>query len=344
MRFLHTSDLHLRREHPERLEALDALLETARERDCRALVIAGDLFDSKAEALALADESRRRFDASGLEVVLIPGNHDAEAFPHLSSLGRRVRILREPGDRAAIEGVTFLGLPFQRGIGARGVLDRLPACPPPAVLVAHASFFTPEFASLAEDITDANEFPLYPDDLRGRPWPYAALGHYHAPSAHDIDGVRAVYPGTPCSISRRETGPRRAMQVEVDGGVRTEAVVLPTAYFVVHRFVAVDGMEDALRTRINEALSSLPDRHARAVVRVDAFVRDADALERDLAGAYGGRVHQLEVERQSLTVDSPVAAEFQRAVLEMAPADPDRDEIIFRAMTLGLRALAEKAR
>src|SRR6056297_76958 len=78
---VHTADVHLRADAPERLEALEAVLDVAEDRDADVLTIGGDLFDRPDDVDELRSDLRNRlFSDRPFEIVLIPGNHDVAAF------------------------------------------------------------------------------------------------------------------------------------------------------------------------------------------------------------------------------------------------------------------------
>jgi len=86
MRLLHTSDWHLGRSFhgasllEEQTEALDRIVELAREGAVDLVVIAGDLYDRAippAEAVSLFTNTLARLRSAGIAVVAIAGNHDS---------------------------------------------------------------------------------------------------------------------------------------------------------------------------------------------------------------------------------------------------------------------------
>jgi len=105
MRLLHTSDWHLGRSFhgasllDEQAEALDRIVELAREGAVDLVVIAGDLYDRAippAEAVSLFTDTLARLCSAGIAVVAIAGNHDSHVRvsvydPLLSALGVTVR-------------------------------------------------------------------------------------------------------------------------------------------------------------------------------------------------------------------------------------------------------------
>ena len=105
MRLLHTSDWHLGRSFhgasllDEQAEALDRIVQLAREAAVDLVVIAGDLYDRAippAEAVSLFTDTLARLRSAGIAVVAIAGNHDSHVRvsvydPLLSALGVTIR-------------------------------------------------------------------------------------------------------------------------------------------------------------------------------------------------------------------------------------------------------------
>jgi exonuclease SbcD len=105
MRLLHTSDWHLGRSFhgasllDEQAEALDRIVELAREAAVDLVVIAGDLYDRAippAEAVSLFTDTLARLRSAGIAVVAIAGNHDSHVRVSvydqlLSDLGVTIR-------------------------------------------------------------------------------------------------------------------------------------------------------------------------------------------------------------------------------------------------------------
>jgi len=124
MRLLHTSDWHLGRSFhgtsllEEQAEALDRIVDLAREAAVDLVVIAGDLYDRAippAEAVSLFNDTLARLRRSGIAVVAIAGNHDSHVRVSvydqlLTDLGVTIRgavtraaepVLVEPADGGA---------------------------------------------------------------------------------------------------------------------------------------------------------------------------------------------------------------------------------------------------
>ena len=147
MRLLHTSDWHLGRSFhgasllEEQAEALDRIVELAREAAVDLVVIAGDLYDRAippAEAVSLFTDTLARLRSAGIAVVAIAGNHDSHVRVSvydqlLSDLGVTIRgavsraaepVLVQPGGGG--DAVAVYPLPYLEPVvdGPR-LLDRL---------------------------------------------------------------------------------------------------------------------------------------------------------------------------------------------------------------------------
>jgi exonuclease SbcD len=86
MRFLHTSDWHLGRSlhradlREAQARFLDHIVETARDEQVDAVLVAGDVYDRAippVDSVALYDDVLARLSAARVRVVLISGNHDS---------------------------------------------------------------------------------------------------------------------------------------------------------------------------------------------------------------------------------------------------------------------------
>lgn len=75
MKIAITADCHLSPNHPERKQALEKILEKLKFSNINILIIAGDLFDKKAQNYSEFDEILKKFP--NIFVYAIPGNHDS---------------------------------------------------------------------------------------------------------------------------------------------------------------------------------------------------------------------------------------------------------------------------
>ena len=205
-RILHTADLHLTEDHPERWDALEALLGAARDHAVDALLVAGDLLDRGGDHAALRPRVRAAFASIEVPVLLVPGNHDRTAYRPGQDWGPRTTLLLgEPVQETTVECVRVVAVPFpEREIGfaqvRRDVEARLAARPDAAgasdrrrLLVLHGTLIDAAAPQIQDD-SRAQEagpyFPIRTEDLAALPVDYVALGHYHQHADRGVGRVR----------------------------------------------------------------------------------------------------------------------------------------------------------
>lgn len=202
IRLAHSSDLHLASDYRpgEDLARLRAVLETARQADADALLLAGDVFDHNRVKLALIDEVGRAIADAGLQVVILPGNHDCLAP---GSVYRR-------GGLGEVPNVEVLGITVEEAvllpeldlqIWGRPHLDHVdmsPLADPRArngtrwsVAMAHGHWVSGPQDHHRSWLIRQQELEALGDD-------YLALGHWDLATRVGLDGVLpAYYSGSP---------------------------------------------------------------------------------------------------------------------------------------------------
>lgn len=223
MKFLHSSDLQLGRpfSHVEdddakaalrqaRIDALKKLGQTAKEKQCAFVLVAGDFFDSCIPGDRTIDAACSAIRESGVPFYIIPGNHDHAGAEGLwekpffrSSKPENLHILLEPSPIVR-EDAVILPCPLFRKQTTSSVHDWLSnrdmeADLPkdlPRIVLAHGSIqdFGSDAADEDDDTTlsnnfldiDAIEHDVHPD--------YIALGDWHGMKKVND---RAWYSGTP---------------------------------------------------------------------------------------------------------------------------------------------------
>jgi exonuclease SbcD len=238
MKILHTADLHLKAVGDERWEALTAVVEIGRKQKIDALVIAGDLFDSAQDAGRLYDKLRPVLSGSGFPILILPGNHDHNSYPTGIFLGDGVSVLSSLKDPVEIGGVRFWGLAFvpreRSGVLAllHSIREKLTAGKT-NILVYHGELTDKIFdrSDLGEEGAE-RYMPARLSYFADLNIDYVLAGHFH--TSFDIlrfgeDGY-FVYPGSPVSVTKKETGQRAINLFEV--GKPPARFVLDTAHFV----------------------------------------------------------------------------------------------------------------
>lgn len=216
MKILHTSDIHLRETGDERWQALRELVSIARDERADLMVVSGDLFDTKIAADRLRVPIREIFNSLPARVLILPGNHDADALSAGQYFGDRVTLMSGPESRYENDSVRVFPLPFERIDGA-AVMERLlslraQATPDKTNIVLFHGELLDIFFDRARygDEEDSGYMPVRLSGLDGLGIDYVLAGHFHA--QFDIQSFKDgyfVYPGSPVSVTRKEQGRRK---------------------------------------------------------------------------------------------------------------------------------------
>lgn len=315
LRVFHCADLHLSRaERSYGLEVLADLVHHCRLTEADAWVLSGDVFDTPADADALAEDVVSHLaDLGDLPVVMIPGNHELAggASPDsLKPLAAKLApaltlVLEEPfglvlPDHPELE---LLGVPFRR------TYEDFPDWRPPAKTrpwrvgllhgVVNGLTFSGESEEEEHGVIDPHLFARLALD-------YAALGHIHAGREARQGSCLAHYPGSARVWRRGESGPRSAALVILDdGGVHTEIVTLEAAGQYVARSIPLD--EDGMPVEHDSAEALLEavseGRSAQDWLRLELTgftesITPVEELQRKLQRLGEGQFRRFEVVHQ----------------------------------------------
>jgi len=237
MKILHTGDIHLKAHGDDRWKTLERLIDLGRESSVEVFVVSGDLFDRDVDAENLRPRIRELFSNTGFKIVLIPGNHDRDSYRRDMWFGEDVVILTDITVPFECESVRVWGMPFEplegekilrilHSLESRLTTDRTD------ILLYHGELLDAFFSR--EDFGDEGEGRYMPvklsyfNDLK---IDYVLAGHFH--SNMDVwkleNGGYFVYPGSPVSITKRETGQRKVNIFEP--GTSPSEVFLDTPHF-----------------------------------------------------------------------------------------------------------------
>jgi len=260
IRLLHTADVHLGRafgylgaharpQHQQRLlQTFERLIQTARQHNCHALLIAGDLFDSPRIARRWVDHALDLLGSAGMPVAIIPGNHDpAEHHPfrertlpvHVYFLWRAERFGLPELD------LELIACPAGTVREWGQLLRRDSRGAPFQVALVHGSMPTPE-----------GKGDLTPQMISDSQLDYIALGDWHSPQDFSRDGVACWYSGAPEMIMPDQQLPGCALLVELERGQPARVQPLPigeaqppkgNSVFDVSAFTDIDSLIAAIR-------------------------------------------------------------------------------------------------
>jgi DNA repair protein SbcD/Mre11 len=228
MKILHTADIHLREHEDKRWHALEQVIETGKKEKAGLCIISGDLFNKGVDAEKLRPKIRNLFSGNGFKILVIPGNHDKDSFRSGLFFGEDTIILNKNSNLFENNEVRVAGLPFQ-SIEGQQLLDRLAGFKPvftadkPNILVCHGELLDSFFSR--RDLGDeGNEryMPFWLWYFHQLNVDYVLAGHFH--SRFDVRRLENqgyfVYPGSPVSITRKETGKRKINLFELGGEPR----------------------------------------------------------------------------------------------------------------------------
>lgn len=216
MKILHTADIHIKEFEDERWNTLQKLIEIGGEQKIDIFIISGDLFDKDFNAEILRPKIRDLFSNNNFKIVIIPGNHDRESYKSDMYFGEDAIIISDINKPYEIDGVNIWGLPFEN-IDSEKILRKLHSIEskldPKSVniLLYHGELLDAFFSR--KDFGDEGEERYMPVKLsyfKDLKIDYILAGHFH--SKFDIRSLESggyfVYPGSPVSITKGETGQR----------------------------------------------------------------------------------------------------------------------------------------
>jgi DNA repair exonuclease SbcCD nuclease subunit len=201
---VHSSDIHVDDDAGwayTGLIGLRAVLEQARVLVADVVLLAGDTFDNHRVSAPVLRQAADLITGSGLQVVLLPGNHDpvlpdclfrrSGLAPHPS-----VHVLGVTRDETILFAEHDLEISGRAHRGFSDMAPLYPSTPRSArwrVVIAHGHYVPPEeWAANAH-----RSWRIGDDNLACVDADYIALGHWDRPTAVGDGSVRAFYSGSP---------------------------------------------------------------------------------------------------------------------------------------------------
>ena len=282
MKILHSADIHLKEYEDERWKALQELIGIGKKENVEIFAISGDLFNKDIDAENLRPKIRELFSDNGFQIVLIPGNHDSDSYRSGMYFGEDTTILTDSEDCFEYKGVRIYGVPFEP-IGGEKILyklhslrDKLTPGKKKNILLYHGELLDAFFSR--KDFGDEGEERYMPVKLsyfKDLNIDYVLAGHFHSnfQIRRLANGGFFVYPGSPLSLTKRETGQRKVNIFKL-GGPPGE-YLLNTPYLEEVN-ITFDPLKDKIPLQIvRKHLASFPPE-AKIVLTIKGYVNSKE--------------------------------------------------------------------
>jgi len=277
MRILHTSDFHLRTNNDEKWFALKEVLELGRREGIEVMVVSGDFFDRKVDVEILRTPLRQLFEQYPFQILILPGNHDYQAFREGYVFGDNVKIFLHHFDPPwEKENVAIWGYPYslhseEKILENLFKLKNLVQKEKINILLIHAELKEALFTEFDSGEEEERYMRVSLEYFRDLPFHYILAGHFHTRFNfwNIAEDKYFVYSGTPVSQTRREIGKRKVNLFEV-GGEPTE-VELNTFHYQVETLTFSPFEEKDPFERIKEIVEVFPP-YAESILILEGFI------------------------------------------------------------------------
>ena len=253
MKFLHTADLHLKKQ--EDLFIVELIVEKAKNFDADVILIAGDLFDSDSAYQDIEAPLISRLEAFDGEILILPGNHDNIYLSKRNRLSLNSKVLNTPEPFLSLKrgDITIRAVPFKEDFALSEITLR-PDNPDRTLLLIHGSFYD---SSFFYDDEHKNYLPILKSDVSGL-YGYVALGHYHKAFERKLGTTLLINPGSPVVTRQSDIGERKVALVDSkDWSFEWAALPVPYNLPLELYFSVFETPEDFL----TRAITKIRDTH-----------------------------------------------------------------------------------
>jgi len=297
MKILHTADIHLSEKRPESLRSLELIIELAYENNVDLLTIGGDLFDTYKDAEALRIKVRKCFSGLDFPVIAIPGNHDNKVFRKSLDFGTSFQALTvEPVEIYAStdENINIVGVPFVDRV-SDGLLSSLKDNRRDGainILILHCTL---DIAFSSDDFGDEKEreyFSIDKTTLNSLGYDFILAGHFHSRFDKRRLGPNCVfvYPGSPLSLSWKETGKRGVALLDTESRTIQHLSLESSYYRDVLDVDVTIGNELEVIQQVNNWISDVKDDNGEFFVLIDGFGEMGEIEFREKLETHGDNI------------------------------------------------------
>ncbi len=281
MKILHTADLHIQIKNDSRWKTLELLIDIAKKENVNVMVISGDLFDTEVAADNSRVELRELFTGNPFHTLIIPGNHDMDAYSASFYFGDSATLFSSKNiqeNKYHVGDACFIGLPF-KNLDSVSVANLLMKYSDGLqkdcinILIYHGELLDTFYSR--EDFGSEGESRYMPTRLslfKDLPFNYVLAGHFHSNfDVYEIaEGKYFVYPGTPISITKRELGRRCVNLFEL--GDQPKDLEIDTQHFEKIRITLYPDMEGDPIEIVEEYLRKAHPE-ANILLTIDGFIQ-----------------------------------------------------------------------
>ncbi|MGQ9816454.1 MAG: metallophosphoesterase family protein [bacterium] len=194
------------------MKILDWIVDKGNQYKTDYIIIAGDLFDSNTDATLLRAEVKKVFEKTRAEIMVIPGNHDAESYGLNYDYGKNVKqLIKKPFELFMIKGIKFLAIPFQSATFSECIKDLSEEVD---ILIAHGTVYDLSILPILNQ--ESSEYmPIYPKEIENL-CRCALLGHIHSQYIElSYRKAKVLYPGAPLALSTKCRESRKLVLLEI---------------------------------------------------------------------------------------------------------------------------------
>jgi exonuclease SbcD len=329
----------LSRKNSQTLDGLREVLNVARKNKVDVVTIGGDLFESEEDAEALRPELRTKlFSGNEFQIIVIPGNHDKEAYRRNLDFGSDLRVLTKlPMDAVRQERVIIVGVPFLENPSEELVASLREATEEQFIniLLLHCTL---DISYAPADFGEEQEKEYFPIDsytLSGLGFDFVLAGHFHADFIKkDLgEGCLFVYPGSPISLSWKHLGRRKVALLDTE---RRDIKEIPINSFYYDKLEI--RITPGSETQRLEEISGWVETHANEPCELKISVAGHGEMSEKEFGELlkkGARCAQIEANTYRNVEDilrDPIYHDFKQLLQNREDLTEKKDDIDYRAI------------
>lgn len=270
MKIVHTADVHLASDHPERMEALQEVLKICEDEKADLLLITGDLFDQNVNVEDIKTDLRPIFSDNTFETFVIPGNHDNSAFRQEDYFGDDIEVLDErPYEKKVFDDLNIVALPYTDKNFSELIepLSEAREENKKNIMMIHCTL-----AGASGGFGEESKYmPVEPSELIQTGYDYVLSGHIHSSATRkSYENTVFAYSGSPVSISSSETGRREVWVLDTEeGSMKTRE--LDTFHYFRQELEMLPGEEENALKTLEMNLDGKDLDQASVIVKAKGF-------------------------------------------------------------------------